>query len=163
MPGTRTAPVVTGAVSYRKVRYVMIDANGDKKSNSVLLGAAVTNTQIETFLAETQLRSNASLFEAEISDIYSGSSNKSNALSEVYLPIEDLILYTIKAGVNTSQYVYLPSPIESQVVAGSDTPDVTALSDWFAAILAIATGYSGKSVTFTRHKETNSDNKVIFG
>lgn len=163
MPGTRTAPDVTTTASWRKVRYAMIDANGDKKSNSIIVGSAVTNIAIETFLDETQLRSNASLYEVEISDVFNGTSLKSNALSAVYLPIEDLILYSIKAGVNTNQYVYLPAPIASQVISGTDTPDTTALADWFASVLALATGYSGKSVTFTRHKETNNDNKVVFG
>jgi len=162
MPGTRTAPDLTTAASYKKVRYAAIDANGDFQSNSIIVASAATQAAIETFIAEGQERSNASWYEVGVESVWSGERLKGNALSDVYLQIEDQILYSIKAGVNTSQYIYLPSPLETMIVAGSDKPDVAALSDWFASVLAIATGYTGRQVSFTRHKETNNDNKERF-
>lgn len=162
MAGTRTAPDVSGAPSYKKVRYALIDANGDFQSNSMIVAAAATNASIETFVSETAERSRASLYEVGVESVWSGARLKGNAESDVYLQIEDQILYSIKAGVNTSQYIYLPSPLETMVIAGSDKPDVAALEDWFASILALATGYTGRQVSFTRHKETNNDNKERF-
>ena len=163
MPGTRTAPAATAAATYKKLRYTMIDALGEWQSNSLYIDVAATAANIETFLAELQLRSNASLFEFGVESIWNGARQKSNALNAVFVQIEDNIMYSIREGVNTNQQVYLPAPLETQVVADTDTPDVTALGDWLAAILAIASTYSGRSVSFTRHKEVNSSNsKVTF-
>jgi len=161
MPGTRTAPDVGVATpNYKLVSLNMIDSVGDSKSNSFVAATGATNAEIETYAAETQERSNASLFEVQITSVYFGARSKGNALEAVFNNIQDNIRYSIKAGPTTRQYAYIPSPLEAMFLAGTETPDATALNDWFAAVLAVAgAGWTGLNYGFVEHKDRNQSIK----
>jgi len=157
MPGTRTAGVPGVDIpTAKRVSLNFVDATTDSKSNSILVPASATYAQIETFAAETQERSNASLWEIEVTEVWQGAKQSGNALSDPRLAVQDNIRYTVKAQPNTYQQLYIPAPLLTQFVTGSETPDVTALTDWFTAALAlVAAGYAGLNVEFVEHKERN--------
>jgi hypothetical protein len=155
MPGTRTAPLMTADPDYARMSLNFIDHTGDSQSNSLIVPFDMLAATMETLAAETQERSNASLFEIRQTLVWTGVRSKANALSAVNPSVKDNVIYHLKAGVNTSQYAYIPAVLANQLVTNTDTPNVTALSDWFAAINAVLTGYDGVSVNFVEYKEKN--------
>jgi len=72
MAGVRTAPDVTTAATFRQLHVRWIDNSGDITSEAYLVPAAATTAQIEAMLDALQACSNASLFEASISQHWGG-------------------------------------------------------------------------------------------
>jgi hypothetical protein len=160
MPGTRTAPTVDGSPSYKQVSLSLIDAVTDEVSNSLIADATATDAEVETYAAETQARSNASLYCVKVSDVYMGAKLSTNALSEVFLNAQDNIRYSVKESPTSRQFAYIPSPLESQLIAGTENPDTAALASWFGAVLAILKGnWAGLNVGFVEHKDRNQSIK----
>lgn len=161
MPGTRTAPQIDVAQpSYKRVSLNFVDVTSDGKANAMIADSAATLTQMEGLATETQERSNASLWEIEVTSVWSGIRSSANALNAPYVPITTNMRYSIKNSPTSRQSAYIPSVLISQLIANTDNPDLTALNDWFAAVLAVAGGtWVGNNVALVGHKERNQATK----
>lgn len=161
MPGIRTAPDVgVAAASYKIATLSFIDADTDLVSNSLIVPEATLGTVLETYAAETQERSNASLYSVQVTSVWAGARNSSNALAAVYNNVQDNVRYSVKASPTDRQQAYIPAVLDSQLIAGTETPDSTALADWYAAVLAaVGASYSGLNVAFVEHKDRNQSIK----
>lgn len=161
MPGTRTAGVPgTDAPDFLRVSLSFVDAASDQVTNSVIAPAGTTDGAIETYAAETQERSNGSLYQIEVSSVWQGARNSGNALEEVFANVQDNIRYSVKASPTDRQQIYIPAVLASQIEDGTENPDLTALADWFAAVLAVVGAtYSGLNVGFVEHKDRNQSIK----
>lgn len=158
MPGTRTAPPVDGTGSFARLSIGMIDAQGDIRSVSLIVDAALSAANQEALVDALQTITNASIYEIEFTQVYSGARSVSNASDEVVNSVYSNIVYHVKSSPTSSQRGYVPAPIDAVFVADTDTPDTTNadLAAWFAAVLtAVGVAYTGQSVRYTERREIN--------
>lgn len=158
MPGTRTAPDITGSPNFIEVSLRWIDAVGDRRSDMSMVDAAATDIQIEAIAADMQAGSNASLWAVRRTDIYEGAMTKTNALSAVRISEDDNIVYHAKDAGRVDRRAFLPAPLEAVFLADTEVPDpsTTILTDimdsWNAAW---AGSFAGVSMRFSERREIN--------
>lgn len=154
----RTAPTVNGTPQFRTVSNRWIDFSGDKRSDSLQTPAGATNAQIEAYAVALGAGSNASLYAVVVEDHYNSVPDKSNAVDEPKDSVFDNLVFLAKTVANASQRGFLPAPVGSMFVAGTDTidPTNTDLADIFTAFLAlVGAGYSIVSARYTERREIN--------
>jgi hypothetical protein len=158
MPGTRTAPAITGAASFIEVSLRWIDAVGDVRSDASLIDAAATDIQIEAVAADMQTGSNASLYAVRKTEVYEGAKAKSNALAAVRESVQSNIVYHSKDTGRDDRRAFIPAPLAALFLAGTEVPD-----EGDAVIVAImlawenawAGTFAGVSLRFTERREIN--------
>ena len=158
MPGTRTAPTVDGTGSFARLSMSLVDAQGDIRSISLIVDAALLPADQEALVAATQLITNASIYNVEFSQVYNGARTTSNAADAVVNSVYSNIVYHVKSSPTSSQRAYVPAPVDSVFIAGTDTPDIVDadLAAWFAEVLgAVGGAYTGQSVRYTERREIN--------
>lgn len=162
MAGTMTAPVATGAATYKLVSISFVDASGDVWSESLRVPAATTAAAIEALVADIQERSNASIWQLTISEVREGAAAKSNATTDPRSQsVYDHVFLTFKnIATGMAQRVYIPAPLEATLVAGTDSPDNTDLADVStSALVVLGAGYTWRSSRFTEVREINAAEK----
>lgn len=164
MPGTRTAPTVNGTPTQVAVTFRFVDSTEDNRAVTLIgTTTSASNTNIEDLAAKLQLGSNACLFQINRAEQYIGSDNKSNAVSAVYEQVKVNIVYNMKANTVTKQAMYIPAPLSSLMVAGTNNPDQTnsTLTDIEGAALTLVGGtYQGTSVRLSQRRQINSATKL---
>lgn len=161
MPATRTAPTFVTAATRRQITLGFMDASGERWAGSLVVPVATTAAALDDMVADIVEKSNATLWYTEDHIIREGAKLKSNALNEPRSPsVKDHVLLTYKDLASTlSKRVYVPAPIEAIMVAGTDTPDLTALND---LILSTATVLGGGFVfRSARYSETVDINAAV--
>lgn len=158
MPGTRTAPDVTGTATYRIISLRWIDAVGDVRSDASIVDAAATDIQVEAIAAKMVLASNASLYEVRLTEVFKGAKSKGNALAAVRESADDNIVYHAKDTTQADRRAFVPSPLAADFVTDTETPDATAttMTDMMTAWDAAWAGsFAGVSLRFTERREIN--------
>lgn len=158
MPGTRTAPAITGAATFREISLRWIDAVGDLRSDASIVDTAATNAQVESVAADMQLGSNSSLYALRLTDVFEGAKSKINALSAVRESVQDNIVYHAKDTGRVDRRSFLPAPIQAVFVTDTETPDeadavlVAIMLAWDAVWSG---SFSGVSLRFTERRDIN--------
>lgn len=169
MAGTRTAPAITGAATFKQVSVHYIDNSGDVKSDSYLVPVAATNAQIEAFVADIQLLTHASIYQVDVSQSFGSSAladrNNAEDNAEKSTSVFDALITTWKhTDPNfATKRMPIPAPIEELFLgAGSgtvgDDPDPTnsELNDLYGAALAMfGAGWGVAWVRYVEKKEVN--------
>ncbi len=158
MPGTRTAPAITGAATFIEISLRWIDAVGDRRSDASIVAAAATDAQLEAIAADMQAASNASLYAVRKTEVFEGALAKSNALAAIRESAQDNIVYHAKDTGRVDRRAFVPSPIAANFVTNTETPDeaATTLIDVMAAWDAAWAGtFAGVSLRFTERREIN--------
>lgn len=158
MPGTRTAPAITGSATLIEISLRWIDAVGDLRSDASVVDAAATDIQIEAVAADMQAGSNASLYEVRKTEVYEGAKAKSNALAAVRESAQSNVVYHAKDTARNDRRAFLPAPIAAVFVTGTETPDEAdvVLDDIMTAWDAVWAGtFGGVSLRFTERREIN--------
>lgn len=158
MPGTRTAPDITGSPTFKEISLRWIDAVGDLRSDASIVDAAATDVQIEAVAAKMVLGSNASLYEVRLTEVFEGAKTKSNALAAVRESVQSNIVYHAKDTTRADRRSFVPSPLAANFVTNTETPDDTAttMTDIMTAWDAVWAGtFSGQSLRFSERREIN--------
>lgn len=158
MPGTRTAPDITGSPTFREISLRWIDAVGDLRSDASIVDAAATDVQIEAVAAKMVLASNASLYEVRLTDVFEGAKSKSNALAAVRESVQSNIVYHAKDSTRADRRSFVVSPLAANFVTDTETPNDTAttMTDMMTAWDAVWGGtFNGVSLRFSERREIN--------
>jgi hypothetical protein len=158
MPGTRTAPALTGAASFTEISLRWIDAVGDLRSDASILVAAATAAQKETVVAAMQAASNASLYAVRDTNVFEGAMQKSNALAAVRESADSNIVYHSKDASRADRRAFVVAPIVANFVTDTETPNETATTmvDVMAAWDAVWAGtFAGRSLRFSERRDIN--------
>jgi len=158
MPGTRTAPAITGAATFIEISLRWIDAVGDLRSDASIIDASATDVEIEAVAADMQAGSNASLYSVRSTRVFEGAKTKSNALAAVRESAQDNIVYHAKNTGRVDRRAFLPAPLASVFVSDTETPN-----EGNAALVAIMTAwddvwagtFAGVSLRFTERRDIN--------
>ena len=160
MPGTRTAPTVSGTPPFQQASYQFIDHTEDVRSISIQFPPGTTAAQINSVGTALQSHSNASLFKIEVKQVYGSTPDVGNALPEVHISVYDNVVVLFKDQLNHSQDVFVLAPTEDLQPDDTDTPvggELTSL------ILAVTAGleqgttddWQAVSARFTERREKN--------
>lgn len=158
MAGTRTAPTVDGAPTFKEISLRWIDAVGDKRSDASIVSGAATNIQIEAVAAAMAAASNASLYAMRVVDVYEGAMSKANGDSAVRESAQDNIVYHAKDTGRVDRRSFEPAPIQTVFVTDTETPNeangllIAIMSAWDAVW---AGTFAGVSLRFTERREIN--------
>jgi len=128
MAGTRTAPTVDGANTYKVVTLKWIDWTADKRSDSYIFTTALaTDANVEAFAVAMQAASNASLYEVRVTDAYSSVAENGNADEDVWENVKDNLVLQAKQPLGgMSVRDYIPSPINGMFLEGTEDIDPTS-------------------------------------
>lgn len=157
-----SAPDVTGAVTFRRVGFSYIDANGTKDSFSILTTVArATAAAVEAAKDALAAATNANIYEVRVEDVWSaGNSSPLLAIEAPRESAKDVIETLMKQpSSQKTQYVYIPAPLDELFVLDSNIPDVdNALYDAvdLAFDLLLPADYVPISVRFAEHQNTGS-------
>jgi len=154
----RTAPTVNGTPTLKKASLRYIDASADKRADSIDLPASATDAQIEAYAVPIGAASNANLYAVEVTDVYQVQPDKNDAVDAVKDSVYDNLVFLAKTTANLSQRGFVPAPVGSMFVPGTDTidPADTDLAAIFTAFLAlVGAGYSIVSARYTERREIN--------
>lgn len=158
MPGTRTAPAITGAQTYDTVTFRFIDENEKEYSDTFRIDAATTAVELEAVAAAVQLASNGSLYDVVRSSAWRGAKNAANALSAVHESVADKIrLSMVELSSGAYEQAYIPAPLETLVGDGG-VVDITqvAYTTWRDAVLAaVPTTFVGLNTEFVQYSQRN--------
>jgi len=165
MPGTRTAPAVTGAATFRQFSLHYIDSVGIVRSIPLTSTVArATAGNIEAWAAANSDISNASLYGISVTDNWMGAIDSSNALNEVVQSVKDHLLFSAfdVADPTDSRALYLPAPEEALFISGTRTIDPTNVD--IAALLAaglavLPAGYNITGATFNQNVQRGKKQK----
>lgn len=158
MPGTRTAPAITGAPTFLEISLRWIDAVGDVRSDSSIIDAAATDIEIEAVAADMVSGSNASLYAVRVTEVFEGAKAKSNALSAVRESAQDNIVYHAKDTGRVDRRSFVPAPLQALFVTDTETPDesdaviVAIMAAWDAVWKGT---FAGVSLRFTERRDIN--------
>ncbi len=158
MPGTRTAPAITGTPTFKEISLRWIDAVGDLRSDASIVDAAATDAEIEAVAADVQLGSNASLYSVRLVEVFEGAKTKSNALAAVRESVQSNIVYHAKSTGRVDRRAFIVSPIAAIFVSGTETPDEadTVIIDIMTAWDAVWKGtFAGVSLRFSERRDIN--------
>lgn len=161
MPGTRTAPTVSGTPTYKVVSLTWYDYTGEQRTDSYQLDADSTAVEIEAFVEAMQAMSNATLWRVNVSDSYNSVGDSSNALEQVWEDVETNMVFLAKTALNVSANLFVPSPINAAFIEGTEEIDPTnaALATLLAAWLPMRAGFSVVSGRFTQRRSIGT--KVV--
>lgn len=160
--GTRTAPAINGTPVYRRLSTRLQDVSGDIRSVSLDIPVAVTNAQMEAYVAALQATTQASIFSVEVSDVYASVGDASNAVVGQRNSVYDNVALLLKTPANLSKNGFIPAPAPEVMLVDSDQidPTSTELIAFFTAILAVAPTYSVVSARYTERREINQAVKI---
>lgn len=158
MPGTRTAPVVTGTPTRVYLSWTWIDNSGDIRSDGVYAPDDVTAAEFEAILVAIQAQSNASIFKASMSNEFVGEALPANALNATRSPsvFDNIVLHFKNEATLASQRIFIVAPLEAAFVPNTDTVDVADMTATVTAVEAALTDYDVKSARYTERREINT-------
>jgi hypothetical protein len=162
MPGTRTAPAVTGTATKRTISLGLVDASGDVYAEGEDVAVSAAAGDIEGLAASYQAASNASLYRVTSTLIWEGAIDPDNAVAAYRGSVAEGInmLYRNAALLTRSQR--LIAPIAAVMQGNQDIPLLT--SDEMAALitdyLTLSSGYDLELAQFTGRRERKNNPKI---
>lgn len=160
MAGTRSAPTLDGGTPTRiRLSVRLMDAGGEKRAVALDIPGQTTKLQMDTYINTMQALSNATIYEASVTDVYGSVPQESNAETDSpYVSVKDnLVLLCKNVALNKGQDAFIPA-VEGIVVLDGDVVDTTD-TDYIAfrdAVVAVlGAGYSAVSARFTERRDKN--------
>jgi len=159
----RTAPTVDGSGTRKSISLRWIDANNQKRADTLILDQASTNAQIEAIVAAMAAASNANIYEVVVSEVYADVPNSGDAIEEPRESARDNIVILFKnAATADGRDYFVPAPLDTLFAGGTNIVDVTdplilAVRD---ALDAALTGYEPVSVRFTERRKKNPSRSI---
>ncbi len=163
--GTRTAPVVAIAnITSSRTSLHLIDASGDKTTDTLLTPTLVSDGLVEAWAAAYQATSQASMYQIEQTIVYQGDADASNAGTDQRNSIADgnnLLFKNI--GTLSSQTLRAVAPILAVMQGNQDIPllGTPGYSDLISAALAIMAGFNMQSAQFTGRRERKNNPRIV--
>lgn len=164
MPGTRTAPTINGTPTYKQLSLSMIDFTGDLYSETFRIDAAAAPADIEAFVVAYQDATNASVYRADVQDVYRGVSDGSNnAANDPRRSVFQGVNLLFRQPDFTSTGLRIVAPLDALMVLNTDlvNPSAAQYVALVNAYLAIVTGTPDwESASYSERKETNTRARI---
>jgi len=160
MAGTRTAGTVDGTPNKVVVSLGVIDASGDKYSDSVVLTAVPLDADIEAYVAAYQAVTQASVYSVNVQLNYEGDADPDNAETAQRNSAKDGInlLWKDFAALKT-QSTRVVAPIPEVMQGNQDIPLLSflAMTTYIAETGDLLTAYALQSAQYTERRERSNE------
>ena len=163
--GVRTAPVVAIAnITSSQTSLHLIDASGDKQTDTIITPDLVSDGLVEAWAAAYQATSQASMYEVRQTIVYQGDADASNAGTDQRNSVADgnnLLLKNIST--LSTQTLRAIAPILTVMQGNQDIPllGTPGYSDLIVAALAMLTGFNMQSAQFTGRRERKNNPRIV--
>lgn len=162
---TRTAPVVAIAnITSSHTTARLIDASGDKTATTLITPTLVSDLLVETWAAEYQLATQASIYEISQTILYTGDDDSSNADTDQRNSIADGVNHVLKSvPLLKTQTLRAVAPTLTMMLGNQDIPILgnPGYENFILATLAFMAQYNHKSSQFTGVKERKNNPRVV--
>lgn len=160
----RTAPTVDGSGNYRLLTLRLIDASGDKRSESIEISPTADVADIEALVASYATRTHGNVYAVKDQMVYNSPASAATATTgEKSSSLADGINFLFVSATNESEDFRLMAPVASQMVGEGDAPDATAGAAFGALVEPILTGTKVLvSAQYTERKEKRNNPKESF-
>lgn len=160
MPGTRTAPAVNGTPPKVLITLSVIDASGDKYSDTLQLTSVPLDLDIEAYVAAYQAVTQASVWSVNVQSVYEGDADPDNALTNQRNSVKDGINFLWKdlAALKT-QTTRVVAPVTGSMQGNQDIPLLTFADSvtYIAETGDILTAYALQSAQYTERRERSNE------
>lgn len=160
MAGTRTAPTVDGSPNKVILSLSVIDASGDKYSDSLLLTSVPLDADIEALVAAYQAVTQASVYRVNVQVQYEGDIDADNAETDQRNSVKDGINLLFKDLTTfQTQTPRVVAPIPEVMQGNQDIPLLTyaAMITYIAEAGDILTAYALQSAQYTERRERSNE------
>jgi len=160
MAGTRTAPTVGGSPNKVLITLSVIDASGDKYSDTLTLLSTPLDADIEAYVAGYQAITQTSVYNVGVSLNYEGDADPDNAETDQRNSAKDginLLWKDFTALKTQSTRVVAPVP---EVMQGNQDIPLLTYADMITYIAEtgdILTAYALQSAQYTERRERNNE------
>ncbi len=155
---SRTAPIVNGTPTYLSIVFRLVDHRGDLRAISLRVPVGTLDADIENVALFLQAATNASLYEIQVKQVYSGERAAANADDAVFESLYDNIAINFKdVPADSQQTAYIPAPLGGLILDG-DVVDTTAVAyiNYRGAVDTVLAGdYVPVTARFTERREKN--------
>lgn len=163
--GVRTAPTVNILnITSSQTSLHLIDASGDKTTDTMITPDLVSDGLVEAWAAAYQAASQASLWKVEQTIVYQGDADASNAGIDQRNSIADgnNLLFKNISTLST-QTLRAVAPILAVMQGNQDIPllGTPGYSDLIVAALAILAGFNMQSAQFTGRRERKNNPRIV--
>lgn len=151
----RTAPAVNGTPTFKRVSIRYVDSSGSVRADSVDVAFNLADAVIEDYLLALEVVTNANIYAVEVVDVYNSDDDSGQAVNLPRASVSDNIVAQYDGLLpNTSVNTFIPAPVDSVFLAGTDTVDPTN-SDMVAYLAAGLTliGGAPRTVRGLRYTE----------
>lgn len=157
MASSSTIPAIASGQQYNTITLHWVDDNDKRYASSMRVKDAATDGEIQAFIDDSQAASNASSWKLELTEVYFGARNKSNADSAVHESIADKIRLSYKDSAGAYEQGYLPAPLAVLIDDSNNVVISNGLyTAWKAAIEAIKqVGMIALNVEFVQYLQRN--------
>lgn len=153
MPGTRSAPTVNGTPTKTLLSISFFDADEGDTTVTFQIDSGATDAEIESLVVATQAGSNASVYNVQITQQYSGVGLASNALADDYVSVKDAVRFSNKQ-LALGAYIrnYLPAPLGDMVFNKQVVTSNAAYIAWRdATIVVLPSGFAAINAGFVQN------------
>lgn len=152
----RTAPTVDGSGNFREVSFRWIDANNSRRSDTLRVAQDATDAEIEAIVADFAAKSNANLYRVDVTMVYNSVLQPSDAVEEPRESVNDNIVILFKDSAGNARDFFIPAPLDSLFVGGTNNPDAADFAATIAALqAALEVAYEPVSLRFTERRRKN--------
>lgn len=157
MASSSTIPSIAGGQQYNTVTLHWVDDNDKRYASSMRVKDGMSDPELQALVDDSQAASNASSWRLEVTEVYFGARNKSNADSAVHESIADKIRLSYKDTAGAYEQGYLPAPLAVLIDESNNVVTGNALYiAWKAAIEAIKqVGMVALNVEFVQYLQRN--------
>lgn len=158
--GTRTAPTVDGSPNKVLVSLSVMDASGDRYTDSLLLTSAPLDADIEAYVAAYQLCTQASVYSVNVQTLYEGDADPDNALTSQRNSVKDGVNLLWKDFTTlTTKSTRVVAPVPEAMQGNQDIPLLT-FADFVTYIAEtgdILTAFALQSAQYTERRERSNE------
>lgn len=152
----RTVPTIDGTGNFREVGIRWIDANNNRRADTLRVAQDATDAEIEAIVADFAAKSNANIWRVDVAMVYSSVMQPSDAVEEPRESVNDNIVILFKDAVGNARDFFIPAPLDSLFVGGTNNPDAADFAATIAALqAALEPAFEPVSLRFTERRKKN--------
>ena len=163
MAGTSTYPAVVYATpTTTEISLGLIDASGDKFSQSVPVANSAAEGDVDGLADAYQLATNASLYRVQRIQTWIGDADPDNAVAAYRGSVSDGVNMLFKNATQFTRSLRLIAPIAAVMQGNQDIPllSATEMADLITEYLTLSSGFNLDVAQFTGRRERKNNPKI---
>lgn len=162
MPGTASAPVVTGTPTSNTVTIHLIDASGDLWTEDLQVAPTAAAGDIAGLVETYQAATNASVYKVTRASEWIGDPDPNNAVAAYRAGVQNGINMLFRNTDNFTRTLRLVAPIAAVMQGNQDIPLISAteMAALITDYLTLSSGFDLETAQYTARRERRNNPKI---